>query len=448
MQHHLKLRLIPAAVLAVWAGSAAASGFQLLEQNASGLGNAYAGSAAVAENASTVFYNPAGMTQLEGKNVSFGVTAVDTSYKFNNGASSVNQLANTGNGNDGGGLGYVPNGYFSMGVTKDLYLGLGIGAPFGLKTEYDKPWMGAAQSVKFEVKTVNVNPSIGYRVNETVSLGFGLDWQKLNAKYERLVGTYGPGAFGNTKGLTALLDVSDSTWGWNAGVLFNLSPATRVGVSYRSEMKYTATGNITLSADGTALTAATLTNLNNAGGSSNVSADIKLPDTWIFSAAQKLDDRWEMLGDLSRTGWSSIPKIDIVRTSGAANGQIAQTLNTDFRDTWRVAFGANYKYTDSLKFKFGIAFDQTPVKGADTRLVSLPDNDRTWLSFGVQWLPSKGSTLDVGVTHLFVKDASIQNNQLSVNANPVFNALLNRGLVDGTYSDSAWLLGAQYSLAF
>jgi long-chain fatty acid transport protein len=447
MQHQLKRRLIPLAVMTVWAGAASASGFQLLEQNASGLGNAYAGSAAVAENASTVFFNPAGMSQLEGTQISAGLTAVQTSYKFSNGASSVGALATAGDGNDGGGMGFIPNAYITKAISKDLSVGLGIGAPFGLKTEYDSPWMGAAQSVMFEVKTLNLNPSVAYRVNDAVSVGFGLNWQKINAEYKRIAGTgliptglpsppY-PAAI-NVSTITSVMTLNDDAWGWNAGVLFNVSPTTKIGVSYRSSVKYKATGTVSLSSNGTAAGATALAILTAGGRASDVSADIELPDTLILSASHKLNDKWEMLGDLSWTGWSSIPKIDIMRTSGALNGQIAQTLDTNFRDTWRVAFGANYKYTDTLKLKFGIAHDQTPVKGADTRLTSLPDNDRTWLSFGVQWLPSKSSAVDVGVTRLFVKDAAINNNQTAAA----------RGLVNGTYSDSAWLVGAQYSMAF
>ncbi len=439
-QARIMRRAIPALVACMASGYAAASGFQLWEQNASGIGNSYAGSAAVAENASTVYFNPAGLTQLEGKNVSAGVTGITTSYQFRNGASSTGTVL-TGEA-DGGATGYVPNGYFSMPITKDLYFGLGIGAPFGLKTDYGGPWYGAAQSISFEVKTLNVNPSIAYKASDTVSLGFGLDWQKLNAKYKRIAGTIAAAPPNDLSGVMSTLDVSDNAWGWNAGVLFNLSPVTKVGISYRSAVKYTATGNVTLSGDGTGNGNTTAQLLSGAGYASDVKADIKLPDTWIFSATQKLNDQWEMLGDLSWTGWSSIPKIDIIRTSGAraANPatQLAQSLNTDFRDTWRAALGANYKYSDSTKLKFGIAYDQTPVKGPGTRLVSLPDNNRWWLSFGVQWLPSKGSAVDVGVTRLFLKNPDINNDQ---------RASL-QGLVNGSYSDSAWVLGAQYSVSF
>ena len=426
---------MPAAslLLAAISGNALASGFQLIEQNASGLGNAYAGSVASAENASTIFYNPAGMTQLQAREFSGGLAAVQPSFKFSNNASNVGNFANAGNGGDGGALGLIPNAYISWAVSKDLYLGLGIGAPFGLMTDYDDSWIGAAQSIKFDVKTLNLNPSVAYRVSDKVSLGFGLDWQKIDAEYKRKAGVTAA-----LSTITSVMKIDDDSWGWNAGLLIKLSPATKLGVSYRSAIKYTLTGDVTLSSDGTAVGIGTLAALTAAGAASSVQADVKVPDTWVFSATHKLNPQWEMLGDLSRTGWASIPKIDVVRTSGPLNGANAQTLDTDFRNTWRAALGANYKLRDDLKLKFGVAYDQTPVKGASTRLVSLPDNNRTWLSIGAQWQQGKGSALDVGLAYLYIKDASIQNNQ----------AAFGRGLVDGTYSDSAWLFSAQYSMAF
>jgi long-chain fatty acid transport protein len=145
-----------------------------------------------------------------------------------------------------------------------------------------------------------------------------------------------------------------------------------------------------------------------------------------------------LLGDVSWTGWSSIPKLDLIRTSGIQNGTTAQTLNTDFRDTWRVAMGGNYQYSQDLKLKFGLAFDQTPVKGASTRMVSLPDNDRTELSTGAQWALAGGSTLDLGVAYLYIPDTSI-NNGLPGSLS---------GQVKGNYTGSAWILGVQYSVPF
>ena len=433
-----KICVLPALILGLGAiagaGSAGAAGFQLLEQNASGLGNAYAGSAAVAENASTIFYNPAGMTQLQDREFSLGAALISPSYTFTNSASSTGAL--TGSGGDGGRRGVLPNAYMSWALSKDLYVGVGVGAPFGLKTQYDDAWLGAAQSRMFEIKTLNVNPSVAFRVNERVSLGFGLNWQKIDAEYIRTAGVGPIPVTGlGTVPLqlhTADLRLSDSAWGWNVGALFTLSPATKLGVSYRSSIQYKTTGTVTTTGPATVISSTF-----NALKTGTANADIKLPDTFISSLTHQMNDQWQLLADLSWTGWSSMPKVDIYTATPAATG-LGQTLGTNFRDTWRAALGATYKLDDAWKLKFGVAYDQTPVKSADSRLVSLPDNDRTWLSAGVQWKPGKVSTLDVGAAYLFIKDSTINNDQTAQV----------RGLVNGSYSGNVWILGGQFSSAF
>ncbi len=136
------MKLIPALLLVAFSSVASASGFQLMEQNASGIGNAYAGSAAVAEDASTIYFNPAGMTQLKEREISGGISAVGPSFHFHDQGSSVGALAGSGDGGNAGGWAAIPNGYLSWALNKDLYVGVGVGAPFGLKTEYDDPWLG------------------------------------------------------------------------------------------------------------------------------------------------------------------------------------------------------------------------------------------------------------------------------------------------------------------
>jgi long-chain fatty acid transport protein len=419
------VRALPVFAASLLSGTASAAGFQLLEQNASGIGNAYAGSAAIAENASTIFFNPAGMTQLKAREFSLGLSAVRPSYKFSNNGSLASPLPPpsgtplTGsNGGDAGDWGFIPNGFLSWGLTKDLYVGVGLSAPFGLKTEYDADWIGRFQSIKFEIKTYNVNPSIAYRINDKVSIGAGVNWQRLESVYERQAAVVNPLA----QGTRVKLDLDDDSWGWNVGALFNVSPTTRIGVSYRSAIKHEVDGSLTS---------------NNQLVSPNIGAraSIKLPDTAILSVVQRLSDRWEMLGDISWTGWSSIKDVDIFR----ANGTLAQTLEPRFRDSWRVAFGGIYKYTDAWRLKFGIAWDQTPVPNAEHRLTALPDNDRLWLSIGGQWRPTLTSALDLGFAYLHIKDTDINNDQLATG----------RGLVRGSYDSSkAYILGAQYSQSF
>jgi long-chain fatty acid transport protein len=416
MKHNVKhnaLRLIPALLLGIGAGQAHAAAFQLIEQNASGLGNAYAGSAAVADNASTIFYNPAGMTYLPGRQFSVGLNAIRPSFEFSN-SGSLNPTAfgggaaTGGNGGDAGDWAYLPNAYLSWAVSKDLYLGLGLGAPFGLKTEYDPAWAGRYQSIKFDIKTLNLNPSIAYRINDAVSVGFGLNWQRFKAEYIRQA----------TPLSQVKLNVDDDSWGWNAGAMFQLSPATRLGVSYRSEVKQNLDGNLS--------------------GALNVpaQADLKLPGTFVLSAVHSPGERWELLGDLSWTGWSNLQELNIVNKS---TGTVADTLTLKWRDTWRVALGANYRYNSAWKLKFGVAYDQSPVSDAQYRPVSLPDNNRLWLSIGAQYKPSKDATLDIGYAYLYLKDPGINNNG---------GSQLTKGLVSGSYDSSGNILGVQYSQSF
>lgn len=411
MQEKQFIRIIAAAYSVIAAGSASASGFQLLEQNASGLGNAYAGSAVVAENASTIFFNPAGMTQLKITEMSAGFTPVFSSFEYTDNGLFPSPIS--GNGGDAGGLAFIPNGYLSHAINNDFYLGIGLSAPFGLKTEYDRPWVGAAQSLMFDIRTINLNPSIAYRVNDKLSLGAGLNAMYMEAEYQRLFTT-------NNLSPLVILKADDFGYGWNIGGLFKLSDSTSLGISYRSSVEQNLEGTLQI---GAAVLGA--------------KADIELPDTTILSIKHQLNPDWQLLGDVSRTGWSSVDRVSIIRTD---TGATAQTLEPLFRDTWRIALGATQQYSQNWKIKYGVAYDQTPVKNPATRLVSLPDNNRVWLSFGGQWLPSKNSALDLGFSYLFIKDSRIDNDQST--------EVPSRGRVNGTYEGNVVILGLQYSMAF
>mgnify|MGYP000962873123 CR=1 FL=1 len=401
----MTLRVLPALLLAAFSGAASAAAFQLWEQNASGLGNAYAGSAAVADNASTVFFNPAGMTQLSGFQLSAGVTGVRPSFEFKNqGSSGV--LGTGGNGGDAGDWAAVPNAYFSWQLSSNWYLGFGISSPFGLATEYSNSnWTGAYQSIKSEIKTVNYNPSLAYRVNDKISLGFGINYQTIDAEMTNLVA---PGTVYRLKG-------DDSAWGWNAGALFTLSPAMRVGISYRSAIDYTLEGTRAIGAN-----------------SRSASADLKLPDTFILSVWQQVSDRWEAMGDLSYTNWSTLDKLSIKHSGGTD----VEAFN--YKDSWRVAWGAAYKATETTKIKFGIAYDKTPTTDND-RSARVPDDDRLWFSLGGQWNGGKLGKIDIGYSYLYLRDPQIKQTK----ATPGGASTLR-----GRYDDSAHLIGVQYSVGF
>ncbi|MBN8451721.1 outer membrane protein transport protein [Accumulibacter sp.] len=429
MSHKLSMKLLPALLLAGFSGTAAAAGFSLFSQG-SGLGNAYAGSAAKSSDASTIFYNPAGMTQLQAREVSGGLALARPIFKFENDNSQVGAFNAAGDGGDAGQWGAVPNGALSWALNKDLYIGIAIGAPFGQKTEYDIPWKGSAQSNEFDIKTVNINPSIAYRVNEMFSIGAGFSWQHLSADYYKRL------TIGATAGVKDHLTLSDDGWGWNIGVLFTPSPSTKVGLSYRSSIQYHTDGKNYVTGTG-GISDLLAAGAIRAGVQSKAKADIELPSLAILSVAQKLSDKWELLGDISWMGWSSIEQVPIYHSSGARNGQLLLTLPAEFQDTFRFALGTNYTYSDSLTFQFGLAYDNSPVKNAETRLSAMPDNDRIWIAFGSKWKPDRTQTIEAGLMYEYIKDAKINHTEVG------------QGTLNGDYNSSGvWVFGGQYSLSF
>lgn len=409
------LSLALAGAFAGMASQAHASAFALIEQSASGLGDSFAGAAASAEDASTIYYNPAGMSLLPGTQVSVGAAFINVSTKFNDSASTAGGGRPLGsNGGDAGSLATVPNAYFAMDVAPGLKAGLGVSVPFGLKTEYSSDWIGRFQAIKSEIDTLNINPSLSYKVNDTVSLGFGVSYQKIDAEFTNAVN------LGVAEG-SADIKASDNAWGYNAGAMFQISPDMRLGVSYRSAISYHLTGTASFSPGVPA-------------PSGNVHTDIKMPDSASISLLQRLNPSWTLLADATWTGWSKIQQLNII--SDVTGSSLSNTPE-NFRDTWRVAVGAKYRYNDAWTIKLGTAYDQTPVNDTD-RTARLPDENRLWASVGGQYRMSSASTLDLGYAHLFVKDASINQ----ANPGPLGGSLV------GTYKAAIDIFGVQFAYRF
>ena len=439
MHNKFQGNLIALAVASILGGAstlASAAGFALIEQSASGMGNAFAGAAATAEDASTVFYNPAGMSRLEGSQITVGGHLIDLSAKFSNSGSSkpaaivTNPLG--GNGGDAGGIAVVPNFYFVMPIGERLNFGVGVNAPFGLKTEYDDNWAGRFQGIKSDLMAINVNPALSFKVNDVFSVGVGANYQRLKAELTNAV-VLGP----NTEG-RAKLEADDDAWGWNAGVLFQPTSSTKIGASYRSKLNYKLDGTTTVT---------TATGAVVAPASGPTTAAVTLPDSFSLSLAQKLNDQWEFLADATYTKWSEINRINIVDST---NGTLRDSLVLDFDNTWRYSIGANYKLNDGWTLKGGVAYDQSPVKGATTRSVRLPDNDRTWLSLGASMKILNSGKLDFGYSHLFIKDADINftRSQQAPGQTTPTPAPGTASTVLGTYTGSVDIFSVQYSLSF
>lgn len=404
-----------ALALSAMASAASAGGFGIGTQSGSGTGNAFAGGAAAADDASVAWSNPAAMSLLpSGRQATVAAHILVPSFKFTNGASTGAFAApGTGEGGDGGDLAAVPNGFFTMDINPRVRFGFAVNVPFGLATEYDQGWRGRFTGIESALQAINLNPSLSYKVSESLSVGGGVSLQKMDAK---LTGASAAGIV-TIKG-------DDIGYGYNLGLVYQVTPATRFGAAYRSAIHYGLEGTITVSG------------LPAANG--NVYASLKTPDSLSVSLFSVLNPKWELMGDITWTGWSDVQRLDIVRTTASAGGAVGSTASSllfNWKDTMRYSVGANYRLNEQTKLRFGLALDQTPTNDVD-RTPRLPDQDRTWVAFGVQYKPSKVGTLEVGYAHEFIKDASINT------------TVAGAGTLQGKFSNKADILSVQYSHRF
>jgi len=465
-RRELAAALGSAALLAAGhAGLAYGSAFALQEQSGSGLGNAFAGGAAVAEDAATIFTNPAGMSRLTNLQAVAAGSVICPQAKFSdNGSLPASLQTLGGNGGDAGSCAVVPALYLAAPINKQWSVGIGVNAPFGLKTEYDSDWIGRFQAVKSKIETINVNPAVSFKASDMVTIGGGANYQHLKAELTSRVNYAGAiglaaqqaAAAGQipVAAITPILTAysgaqsdakitgNDGAWGWNIGVLVNIDPQTRFGASYRSTIKYDVSGSAEFSNPpvpalpaSLAPVAGALANaVNGVLANGDVKLSLKLPDTANVSIFRQIDSKWDVMADLQYTGWSTVQNLTIVRSTGA----LLSTTPENFRDTWRASIGANYHYSDQWMFRGGLAFDQSPVRDAQ-RTPRLPDNDRTWISFGAQYKFSPQLLLDAGYTYIFVKDPSMNQNAGST---PTY------GLISGTYKNNVNIVAAQITYTF
>jgi long-chain fatty acid transport protein len=395
---------------------AQAAGFALIEQSASGMGNAFAGGSAAAEDASTIYFNPAGMTYIQGTQVVGALHLIKPNAEFNNNGSigGVGRPAG-GNGGDAGDLAFVPNMYFKTDFSDSIKLGIGVNAPFGLKTEYDSTWIGRFQAVKSEVKTVNINPAIAFKVNDQLSLGAGVSAMWAQATLTR---AFNLAPFGGTE-TTVKIKGDDWGFGFNLGAIFQATQDTRIGVAYRSKVDQHLEGNS--SSPGFAA-------LN-----TSVKAAVSLPENFSVSAFSKMNDSWDIMGDVTWTHWSRFKELRI----DFANAVPDAVTPENWENTMRYSVGVNYHYSDAIKLRAGLAYDEEAIKD-QFRTARIPGNDRKWLSLGANWKASPSSSLDVGYSHLFISDAKINDNQLAT-AN---------GRLIGGYDGSVDILSFQFTHNF
>ena len=398
--------------------------FALQEQSASRLGTAFAGSASAADDASTLFYNVAGLAYLDHPEVLVVVSGIGLNSEFDDeGSAPALGQPLGGEGGDAGSWSAVPSLYAALPLNETLAVGLGLNVPFGLVTDYDDDWMGRFQARRSKIETINVAPSIAWRPNKQWSIGLGINYQTIDAKltnsvnYSAVVaqglqqlvqaGQLPPSAVptllaanagleGRTK-----LDGDDAAWGFNVGVLFEPVEGTRIGLSYRSKYKYEVDGDV-------AFTVPTATNPVGAGiiaaasapgallSNQDITVDITLPELVTASITQQVGPAFRLMADLSWQRWSRIEELRVENNAGTT---ISLTPE-EWDDTWRVNIGGEWEMSDRWTLRAGAAYDQSAVPDS-TRTPRLPDSDRIWIAVGAQWRPSDAVVVDAGYAHLF-----------------------------------------------
>lgn len=347
-------RAIPALLSMLASSLAFASGFDAQANNASGLGVAFAGSAAVADNASTLAVNPASISRLDGLRFSTGLVFKDATQRIR------------GSG-DAGEDGTLANVAMSLRVSPALTAGLSVSSPYHLNHRYSDAWAGAGLALRTELQTRSVSPALAYRLNDQVALGFALNYQQMDLRLTQVGADF---------------KADDGSLGWTAGALYSPSPAMRVGVAYRSGVKHDLSGRFNLNA---------------------AKARIETPASLTLSVWQQVSEQWEAMGDLSYTRWNSVEPF-AVRDKN--NGNVLSTQGFNLDNAWRLAWGAAYRFSDQGKFKFGFAYERSATDSRQ-RTLQLPDNDQLWLSTGLQWRFNPQHWVDLGYAYRHQRDARV-----------------------------------------
>lgn len=402
----LSIALLPAPSMA--------ASFQILEQSPAHLGKAFAGTASDITDASSVFFNPAGITELDQPTLTVGANAIFTRSKFHD------QNSNT-NGGPGKTeeTGYVPNLYYVHPVSERLVFGFGINAPYGLASKYDDDWDGRYLATHSELEVVNINAVAAYALTDKLSLGLGVNYQRadvtLESQFDSTLGVNPSPATDSS----AKIQGDDDNIAADVSLYFKPSDRTSIGLVWRQGGEFDLEGDASFSLNSLcspgqgyptgappAPTTGTIcaASLNAVAG--DAQASFQLPDTITLSGTQQLSDYWWAHVDIAWTEWSNIQNIDVINSS---NNLTINTLELHYKDTMRYALGFTHNSDCPWTWRFGIAFDEAPQ--TDPALVNprIPDQDRIWFSAGFNYEFSPNTSLDFAYSHIKVDEASINN---------------------------------------
>lgn len=404
------VKLISTAGVAALSTQAVASAFQLWEQDAASIGNYHAGYAAEAADASTAFYNPAGITRFTNQQIVFSGAAVTANVKYRgtvditytdpslptNGPQTVTS--------QGGTIAFIPAFHYVTPLTDWLGFGFSVDVPFGSKLDYGSSTALRYISTKTSVSVIDVSPSLGMKITDKASIGFGPDVQFMKGEFNQ-VGTFLDDSFDSDGINTA----NDTAYGYHLGGLYEFTPDSRVGLSYHSQAVHHLTGTSTFS--GPFPQALTDHDVN----SSRAKLNMTLPPYTALSFYHRLHPKLAVMASAIYTQWKTIQYLVLQNVAGVviddasnpvASTNIIVTIPQHFHNTWNFSVGADYDLTDTMTLRSGIGYDQTPVKNA-YRNVQMPDNDRYVIALGGHYQATKAVGFDLSWMHVFFNKAHV-----------------------------------------
>lgn len=402
-----------------------AAGFAVNEQSISGMGTGFAGRSSSADDASTIYGNPAGMSRIKREQISLGAAVIDASTDIRDGSGRPFGGTNDGNMVP---LIAVPMGYYVKPIDDHWAFGVGIYSPFGLVTQYEHNFAGRYFAKKSDVKVVTLQPTVSYAFNDKISIGFGPTINHINGQLTSATPTVTPGGVGpdgevKVKG-------NDTALGYNIGVLAQVADHTRVGLTYHSMVNYKLEGNTEI--DGLGFGPFS-------GSKFDASLALKTPESADFSVTHELNDDWTLYAGSTFTRWSRLQSI-VVNNEGvpaplAAAGLGSITEVQNWHNTWAHAIGAAYKLNKQWTLRTGFSVDQSPTNNTD-RSPRIPTGDRKAISFGAGYSPTDDVTIDVAYSYLKEDDTTI--NLVSPT----------KGAYSATYKNSASGFGTSVTYRF
>lgn len=394
------------------AGGANAAAFQLAEVSTSGLGRAYAGEAAIADNAAVIATNPALMSLFKTAQFSTGGVYIDSRINMNGNVDAAiknltMQFTKYGSASERNVVpgAFVPNLYFVAPVNDKFALGAGMNVNFGLKSEYDDSYDAGIFGGKTDLTAINLNLSGAYRVTEGLSLGLGVNAVHAKAQVERNAGiiaesvkdpqtkgalqrvapgTQIPGYLtSKDKSVVSLQDRAAWGFGWNAGVMYQFNEANRIGLAYHSKVDIDFTDRTATSLEA---------NVIKEGKKGNLT--LTLPDYLELSGFHQLTDKFAVHYSYKYTHWSRLTKLH----ASFEDGKKAFDKELQYSNNSRVALGASYNLDEKLTLRAGIAYDQAASR--HHRSAAIPDTDRTWYSLGATYKFTPNLSVDLGYAYL------------------------------------------------